>query len=87
MPRDGIEPPTRGFSTREGLPGSDGESGPSVEERRGCGAVSDPDAALKEAIKVAVDEGQYERARALLDVLAKTPSVGAVLDLAKRRGF
>ena len=36
------------------------------------GAARDPDGALRVAIHAAVDAGLYERARALLDLLAKT---------------
>jgi hypothetical protein len=45
----------------------------------------DPDAALKSAIKAALDAGLFDRARALLDVLAKTSAVADVVDLRGRR--
>jgi hypothetical protein len=48
------------------------------------GAENDPDAALKMAIKAAVDAGQYERAAKLLEVLRATPPA-KVLELLKRR--
>jgi hypothetical protein len=44
-----------------------------------------PDAALKEAIKAAVDAGLYGRARALLDVLEKTSAPAEVVDLRDHR--
>jgi hypothetical protein len=47
---------------------------------RGC-----PDAALTSAIKAAVDAGLYDRARALLEVLAKTSEPADVVDLRERR--
>lgn len=43
---------------------------------------SDPDAALRLAIKVAVDAGDLDRAGKLLDILKGTPKV---VDLASRR--
>lgn len=46
---------------------------------------SDPDAALKDAIKAALDAGLFDRARALLEVLTKTPRAAEVVDLRERR--
>jgi hypothetical protein len=46
--------------------------------------ASDPDAALKQAIKAATDAGLYDRARALLDVLARTGAAASVVDLRER---
>jgi len=46
------------------------------------------DEALKLAIKLAVDAGEYERAAALLDVvkrLAASPSVSPIVDIATRK--
>jgi hypothetical protein len=43
-----------------------------------------PDAALRAAVKAALDAGLYERARALLDVLAKTSEVGTVVPFERR---
>jgi hypothetical protein len=42
---------------------------------QGQGAETDPDAALRFAIKVAVDAGQYDRAMKLLDVLRATTTI------------
>ena len=47
--------------------------------------VDDPDAALRSAIKAALDAGLFERARALLDVLAKTSTPAGVVDLRNRK--
>lgn len=49
------------------------------------GEDDDPDIALKAAIKAAVDAGLYDRARALLDVLAKTGQPADVV-LIRERG-
>lgn len=46
---------------------------------------SDPDEALKTAIKVAVDAGDTARAMALLEVLRASPKPAGVVDLASRR--
>jgi hypothetical protein len=89
VPRDGIEPPTRGFSKQQEKAGFAGGNAVFSCGVSGSCAVSstapDPDEALKTAIKVAVDAGQYDRAAKLLDVLRSTPAVAAVIDLAKRR--
>ena len=50
------------------------------EDRRGSGLVSDPDAAVRAAIKSAVDAGRYELAAKLLEVLKSAP-VAVVLPL------
>lgn len=42
---------------------------------QGQGAETDPDVALRFAIKVAVDAGQYDRAMKLLEVLRATPCI------------
>ncbi len=81
MPRDGIEPPTRGFSKQPENPSFVEEKATFSEPRRGFGEVSDPDEALKMAIKAAVDAGQYERAAKLLEVLKITPSLAPVIAL------
>jgi hypothetical protein len=44
----------------------------------------DPDEALREAIKAAVDAKQYDRARGLLDVLKGTPSVAPVVPIRRK---
>jgi hypothetical protein len=44
----------------------------------------DADEALKTAIKVAVDAGEYERAMKLIEVLKATPPLAAVLSIASR---
>jgi hypothetical protein len=85
VPGDGIEPPTRGFSTPQAIAASAGESATFSEALSGFCTANDPDTALKEAIKAAVDAGLYDRARALLDVLAKTSAPPAVVDLRDRR--
>lgn len=44
-----------------------------------------PDAALRVAIKAAVDAGDLARASALLEVLRATPKPAPVVDIATRR--
>ena len=44
----------------------------------------DPDDALRDAIHAAVEAGQYERARALLDILATASLPAAVVHLRER---
>lgn len=51
---------------------------------RASSPASDPDVALKEAIKAAVDAGMYERAKALIEVLARTATRAEVVDLRER---
>ncbi len=84
MPRDGIEPPTRGFS----IPGE-------VQDRSKNRAISggggshldevDADEALRVALKAAVDAGQWERVRVLTELLANPPKGAVVVELATRR--
>jgi hypothetical protein len=81
--RDGIEPPTRGFSVLAGW---------AVSSRETLEAVSsvdrswiDSDEALRIAIKLAVDAGQLERAGRLLDVLRATSPAASVVELATRQ--
>ena len=45
----------------------------------------DPDAALKDAIKAAIDSGDLSRATKLLEVLRATAPAAGVIDLASRR--
>ena len=85
VPGDGIEPPTRGFSRHQANPIPAEGSGTFPEALSGYCVANDPDVALREAIKSAVDAGLYERARALLDVLAKTSEPAGVVDLRDRR--
>jgi hypothetical protein len=85
VPGDGIEPPTRGFSTHQATAENGGGSATFSEPLSGFCTANDPDLALKEAIKSAVDAGLYDRARALLDVLAKTSDAADVVDLRDRR--
>ena len=47
--------------------------------------ATDPDEALRTAIKVALDAGDLARATALLEVLRATPKPAAVLTLAVQR--
>ena len=49
--------------------------------RGGSGAVTDPDEAVRAAIKAAVDAGRLELAARLLDVLRDAPKPGAVVRL------
>jgi hypothetical protein len=46
---------------------------------------SDADEALRTAIKAAIDAGNIERARVLIELLAEKPKVAPVVDLATRR--
>ena len=48
-------------------------------------ALSDPDEALRVAIKAAVDAGKFDRARALVALLEDSPKPAAVVDIATRR--
>jgi hypothetical protein len=86
----GIEGSEKGHETPQNRAfGDEGEgSAASVDDlSRGCEdarGLFDPDVALKEAIKAAIDAGLYDRARALLDVLAKTSEAAGVVDLRER---
>jgi hypothetical protein len=46
---------------------------------------TDPDEALRTAIKAAVDAGDFDRARALVAILEAAPKPAPVVDLATRR--
>lgn len=74
-----------GFSTHRATGHSAGGSATISTERRGSGLATDPDEALRGAIKTALDAGLYERATALLDVLKKTGAPAEVVDLRERR--
>jgi hypothetical protein len=52
-----------------------------ADRSRGLKAETDPDVALKTAIKVAVDAGMYDRAAKLLDVLRSTPPLAEIVSL------
>ncbi len=54
--------------------------------RGGFGAVTDPDEAVRTAIKAAVDAGRLELAARLLDVLREAPKPGAVVRLETVKG-
>jgi hypothetical protein len=57
------------------------------ETRRGVSAVpATSDEAIRVAAKVAIDVGEYERARALLDLLEVRPRAATVVPLPLRRG-
>ena len=84
VPGDGVEPPTRGFSTQQASTHIAEGSGPFSQALSGNCTASGPDDALKSAICAAVNGGLYDRARALLDVLAKTSEPAAVVDLRDR---
>jgi hypothetical protein len=51
------------------------------DPRGGSGAVTDPDEAVRTAIKAAVDAGRFELAARLLDVLRQSRKPGAVVRL------
>jgi hypothetical protein len=55
-------------------------SGPHVP-RGGSGPVTDPDEAVRTAIKAAVDAGRSELAARLLDLLQEPPKPGALVRL------
>lgn len=46
---------------------------------------ADPDAALRAAIKAAVDGGDFDRVKALVAVLESSPRPAPVVDIASRR--
>jgi hypothetical protein len=79
--RGGIEPPTRGFSVRPNISDLPEKNAALGVPRGGSGAVTDPDEAVRAAIKAAVDAGRFELAARLLDVLRETPKPGAVVRL------
>jgi hypothetical protein len=84
VPRDGIEPPTRGFS----IPGEgqDRSKNRGISGSRGSHLDAvDPDEALRVALKAAVDAGQWERVRVLTELLANPPRGAGVVELAARR--
>jgi hypothetical protein len=54
--------------------------------RGGFGAVTDPDEAVKVAVKVATEAGQYELAAQLLDVLMGRPKQAAIVRLETVKG-
>jgi hypothetical protein len=84
VPRDGIEPPTRGFSIGGGV--QDRTENAPISRGAGShlGAV-DPDEALRVALKAAVDAGQWERVRVLTELLASALKGAEVVELATRR--
>jgi len=57
-----------------------------VVPRGGFGAVTDPDEAVKVAVKVATDAGRYEFAAQLLDVLMGQPKRASVVWLETVKG-
>ena len=79
--RGGIEPPTRGFSVRPEITDLPEKKAEPNVPRGGSGAVTDPDEAVRTAIKAAVDAGRLELAARLLDVLQEAPKAGAVVRL------
>jgi hypothetical protein len=85
--RGGIEPPTRGFSVPSEIADLPERNADPSAPRGGSGAVSDPDEAVRRAIKVAIDAGCLELAARLLDVLREAPKPGGALvrlELVKR---
>ena len=85
MPRNGIEPLTRGFSKQQEIPGFAEEKATSQPAVLGDCKASDPDAALRTAIKVALDAGDFDRVRKLVAVLESAPPAAPVVRLADRR--
>lgn len=86
VPEEGVEAAVqRGERTRNAA--SAREHAPSETSNRSGPPqpTSDPDDALKNAIVAAVHGGLFDRARALLDVLANTSAPAAVIDLRERR--
>ena len=81
MRRGGIEPPTRGFSVRPDVADLPEKKADPDVPRGGSGAVTDPDEAVRAAIKAAVDAGRYELAARLLDVLREALKLGTVVRL------
>jgi hypothetical protein len=79
--RGGIEPPTRGFSVRPEITDLPEEKAVPNVPWGGSGAVTDPDEAVRTAIKAAIDAGRLELAARLLDVLQEAPKPGAVVRL------
>ncbi len=79
--RGGIEPPTRGFSVRPEITDLPEKKADPDAPRGGSGAVTDPDEAVRAAIKAAVDAGRLELAARLLDVLRDALKPGAVVRL------
>jgi hypothetical protein len=83
---DGIEPPTRGFSIRPDLTELPEKNAVPSVPRGGFGAVTDPDEAVRTAIKAAVDAGRLELAARLLEVLREAPKPGTVVRLETVKG-
>jgi hypothetical protein len=79
--RGGIEPPTRGFSARQEITDLPDKMADPDMPRGGFGAVSDPEEAVRAAIKTAIDAGRLELAARLLDVLRETVKAATVVRL------
>jgi hypothetical protein len=79
--RGGIEPPTRGFSVQPGFTDLPEKNAVPEVLRGGFGAVTDPDEAVRTAIKAAVDAGRLELAARLLDVLREAMKPATVVRL------
>jgi hypothetical protein len=79
--RDRIELSTRGFSVRQGNPDPPEEKADLGVEVGGSCTPNDPDEAVREAIKAALDAGRLELAAKLLDVLRDAPKGGVVVPL------
>ncbi|MGO9835743.1 MAG: hypothetical protein ACLP1X_16185 [Polyangiaceae bacterium] len=79
--RGGIEPPTRGFSVLPKVTDLPEKNAVPNVPRGGFGAVTDPEEAVRTAIKAAVDARRFDLAARLLDVLREAPKPGAVVRL------
>lgn len=73
--------PTLGFSVRPDVADLPEQNAVPNVPRGGFGAVTDPDEAVRTAIKAAVDAGRFDLAARLLDVLREAPKQGAVVRL------
>jgi hypothetical protein len=92
----GIEPTaTSAPSVANGRENDEGRATQDDSRQRGVSAstdrtrgatTGDADAAIRAAAKVAIDAGDLERARALLDLLDARPAAATVVTLASRRG-
>lgn len=74
--RGRIEPPIRGVSVLQEMADLPGKKAEPDVPRGGSGAVTDPDEAVRAAIKAAVDAGRSELAARLLDGRKGGPAGG-----------
>jgi hypothetical protein len=77
----GADVPTPGFSVPPNIIELPEKNAVPNVPRGGFGALTDPDEAVRTAIKAAVDAGRFDLAARLLDVLREAPKPGAVVRL------